>query len=421
MRLTAGPRSLLVLTQRWVTYYFLASVDWYDSQYHPSGVVSGGNWNARNAKALLSLCAGSYTAPDIYIDTPPYAAVMLDTLSMGNTQTRAGITIKGEIFRPSFAVAGGAPGVIGLGKSGSTLSRFENVDIDLKCRGRISHPYENGPWSLAVAVPGGTVDATASEIQVLNALNFCPQGSTIGGTVLFSVLGDVISYTGTTSATGGLAKVAVEGEPEIELETEPAALGFKTGGGIVTAFPPITQEGTVAAVALTYTGVSGKKLTGVSGIPSYGLPIGTGIGQHFLTGCSGGTHKEAPDRTIVVQGNGALNNIYGDFKYWTYQPDQTALWVSPGGATSLRFTGINANNARNPFRGSVTVAVGKAEGEVSHGLQQTPTWVNVTPKEATPQQLWWVTVTASKIFIHTAANVATTAAQFFVEAGYSAG
>jgi len=401
---------------------FMASPDWNDVHYHPSGVVSGGNWNARNARALLRLCAGSYTAPNIYIDTPPYAAVMLDTLSMGSSQTRAGITIKGEIFQASWAVAGGGAAVIGIGKSGSTLSRFENVDIDLRMRGRISRPYENGAWSAVVAKAGGTVDATTGEIQVLNARNFCPQGSTVGGTILFSVLGDVISYTGTTSATGGLAKAAAEGETEIELESEPAALGFKPGGGVVTAFPSLEQEGTVPAVALSYTGIVGKKLTGVAGIPASGLPVGTGIGQHFLTGCTGGTHKEVPDRAIVTQGNRALNNIYGDFKYWTSQPDQTTLYVPTSAAgISLRFTGINANNVRNPFRGSVTVAVGKAEGEVAHGLQQTPTWVNVTPKEATPQQLWWVTMTSSKIVVHTAVNVATTAAQFFVEAGYSAG
>jgi hypothetical protein len=183
--------------------------------------------------------------------------------------------------------------------------------------------------------------------------------------------------------------------------------------GKITAFPAATTEAAMAALRISYTGITGNTLTGVTGVTE-ALLAEMGVAQHFLTGVSGGSGTAIADNTSVRQLGRAVQSVSGTWDFKTSMNGSPAPLLTF--ITGMRITGEIIEKP-NPFKGVVEITVGKTEGSVAHNLQGTPGegFYSCSPI-GDPQQRFWVTVSSSNITVHVAAAIATTAVKFNVEA-----
>jgi hypothetical protein len=351
--------------------------DWNFTGCHPSGVTTG-NWDGAYAIAAVQLCASRAQFTDLFVDTPPNGSVRINTL-WRNKQVNE-INITGKLYQPSFSSSGAGSGVTTYTQAGSAATSVGN-EWHLGFFGRILHAFCNGPVSELV---GAQNVSTATRLQVLNSLEFSPLGSAVGGQILIST--GTFAYTGTTSAISGLSVAALQTDVTLTVLN---VTKFDSGGGTVTCFPTGTGNGPVAAGQIAYTGVNSgaNQLTGVTGIPAGGLPVGTGIAQHFLTGWSvlSGSLTTVADGTQLQQNNRAFTQASCAFDL-TYQAQfnrRSLLYA--GNIVNGRWRGLGLSATAgtignpNPAMMTTSIAAGSTTAAVAHNLATTPKFLFVTP------------------------------------------
>ena len=376
---------------------FSGGVDWEFVNMHPIGEPF--NVEAL-AKRMVTICGTQQMWKNTFLDLAPYDSVVIDMVAYGGNVYD--IDFDGQLFLPSSASAHAGVG-IGFYGDGST-SAAQRLNLKLNSVGRVSTGLAAYPISYLVGVQN-LAAPIGGKVQVLS-VPFSPLGSAAGGTINVSSSG-TLAYTGSTSAGAATTAAAAISDTTLTLTS---ASGF-TSSGIVTLNPTAAAtEAPVQALRISYTGITGNQLTGVTGI-TQAVPAYAGVAQHFLTGVSGGTGSAVADNVQIAQpGRGVVSpSGFADIRTSKNGSPAPNLTYLP-----LRQRGEHIQKL-NPFLGTVTVPAGQSTASIAHGLQGTPNFVEAAPT-ANPQQLWWVTKDSNNVTLNLAAAAVTNPVTFSVVA-----
>jgi hypothetical protein len=380
---------------------FVGGGDWKFSQIHPIGAINVGT--GALARQLIRICASQQNFESVFFDHAPYDCVRVDTLAYN--QAVNDITFEGETYLCSFASASAGSGICLYGNN-STTGKSERLNINFACVDHVFNAFNFYPRSQLVgqqnleAPPEG-------KVQVLSVLEFCPLGSSAGGTIAVTGSG-TLAYAGVSAVGTYLTEEASIGATVLKLNSTSGL----AAAGIVTVNVNYAS-GKTTALRVAYTGISGNELTGGTGVTE-AVANGNGVAQHFLTGVTGGTGKTVADATTMQQaGRTAKPSGCAHFRIEKnngtpggQSPPIRVTWVETASSTVVNY---------NPFFGSVKVEIGATEGVVAHNLHTTPNYVTATPL-GDPQQRWWVTSDGTNVTVHLASKAEGSAVSFSVVA-----
>jgi hypothetical protein len=375
----------------------LREEDWQFSNYHPVGGVGVGPTFPQLQHALIVICSSLQMFKNVTLDSAAYGSVMFNAVWLNNQIDN--ITFEGKTISPSIATFGGGSVFQFYGNNSTSFAT--GLDLRLQAGPGFNFAMAIRPYTQTVGVQDL---ATATSIQLLSVNDLCPFGSAMGGTISIST--DSIAYTGVSKVTTRTFAAATVGQTTLQVYAAPGTLN---SSGIVTTTKPSAYIGS-AAQEITYTGMTGPSsgLYTLTGIPAsgagsiqYALPAGTGIAQHFITGCSGGALTSVADSTIAFQTGRSIPaaNVWGAF----YYDFSGGIQASPVGGASglspaLKQSGFIGGHP-NPAVGEIGIASGGTTASFSHSLTVAPAWFQVTPQNANPGQFFYVTTTSTQVTV----------------------
>jgi hypothetical protein len=258
------------------------SADWMFNQLHLVGSFGS---SIPKVPAAIVVAASDFRGSGIYLDTYPGTSIIFDTSIQGWFNVNDCDIGQVRHFQCSWGVGAGGHGVLfrGIKDHGNVYRpRFSGQNFALSPMG---NPYVNGPFTRTVGVQDFTAPP-GGKIQVENAMDLHPTSAVVGPIVFGT---DTIEYTGRQMSFTKLTVAAAIGDTSITV----ADTSTFDPSGTITLLAE--ANGAFTPMQVTYTS---KTATGFQGIPANGAGSITAavsasgergqVGQHFLTGCTGG-------------------------------------------------------------------------------------------------------------------------------------